>query len=1191
MNRARISIVCICCILATVFTVPATVFAEPEQIFYEDFEGVTPASADSTDEVKTAAMPTSMKRSGNGYANVEGTYSYVVEADGEQYLEINDNSDDTSTDTAGIEFTIPADKQQSTGKVTLYMRTRFLPTTQHGFMINTFGQKDGVSKQQMSVGIQKGSLNQNVTKYVDEAGEIKTVTSSVPIAKGLTLEQNWAELTFVLDLDSQTMDTYVGEAKQTTVDFRHKADDMTGVKVERIQIVGCNKTANPKQLLLDDIAVYNGEKLPGTQPEEPDADETLLFDLPFDTAGVLPEGIKQNGSFSNAGDKFEVVSNGGRTYLDIIDTSFGQGIGGQGFEVSIPMDKRPTSGKMTISADVFMDDPTKSKAGFMFNAIGGRKGDASATDNELSTTVECDLLSQNVSLPSFTTTKIAENIGYHSEWKTLTFILDLDARKIDYYCDGTYLGQADFRWKDQNAGEQIKIFQIVGRNNVAENIVPKKISIDNLKGVLGEVIPEGGGTEPEPPAGGEYLLNEDFEKDTVGQLPSAGSLSLPTSGENAKSKLTVETKESLTAEGANVPAGGNDSQFVRFTDWTTENKNMTWSLPFAAQTGKLVVEYDLCIPTAKGDNSKNAILTNINGEGPAGKGRGVSLHQWQRQAQSYANPGGGGTVTNVFSNNDDTVKGDAWQHYKIIADYPNKSFTIEIDGKLITAGDKGPLVLRDTLPDDLKNLNKLNFAGATIPADQTGEWERTAYIDNIKAYDFDNPPEEETPDPEPEPEPEGYLVFEDFQNMTLGEEVTSGTIGKNTNSSDASEKTEMVVAQKPGEGFAVDDYCMKFSDFTKNKGNSNIIYTFPAQTGKVVLEFDAYKPAPPSGQKGALLLNLNDTANTPGMALYFDTTNIRSYRGGLSSDIPFGENDVATGLTAGVWRSYKFIVDYQTKTFTTFIDGEQVGGALPVRLDSITDLQRFMIAGCTTDSAEEHERTGYFDNIKIYVPQDPEIQSVRITAADGTQITDLDKVPASVKSIDVAFKLSPGASIDETTLTAENIVLTKKDGTAVGCSYVYDKETNVLHITLAAELETETQYTLSLSGIADSNGVTAPDAEYTLTILPPDLKATVSYWKDGTAVTSVNPGDTVTATAVLQNNTDASMTLHVIFTAYCDQYTSAVKQMEVTVPANGTKTVDIEQTMAAQGSVRAAVYFWDAMDTMGWMAQRSEITQ
>ena len=711
----------LCLLIPVAASMPFTALAAQERIYFEDFNSITPVTAESTAEQKQAAFPASgMKREGKGYQTVPESYSYVVEDGGRKYLDIkcmaSTDVDATKDDTAGIRIEIPAEKQQTTGKVTLAMDVYMPADVVSGFMINAVGN----NKNQLSASISKSKIDQNLNKADG------SYQGTAPIASGLALSAGWNQLTFVLDLDTETIDTYVNTDKMTTVDFRFKAqsesENWVDYAITAIQIIGGNGVKAPKQLCLDDIALYNYEK----RPEAPQPEPARVFFEDFNGVDpadkALPSSIARqgNGYTKVDGTYSYVTESEGRRYLEIKDNSTNTDTAGILF--SIPADKRQKSGQVTLEMDVHM--PAESAHGFMINA----RQSGSLVRNQMSVSIQKSSINQNVSTPNgsggyqTTSPSIAKNLTLDQGWHTLTFIMDLDTQTMDSYLDAEKLTTVDFRYKADALWHSVDMIEIIGCNNTA---APKLLQLDNIAVYTYAKIPA---VQPS----NTYLINKTFENDTVGSAPALGSVSTVAEANRGEGTgIWVTNAEELAGQGDRVPGGKeNNTRFVKFSDFSINKANTTWTIPFTAQTGKIAVEYDLCIPTAKGENKNNAILTNINGTGQPG--RGVALHQWQAKMQNYYNPDGGGTQTNVFSN-DGTLKGDTWQHYKIIADYTTKRFSVEIDGTLYE-----DLHLRDNLPANLANLDKLTFAGATIDGDVS--YERTMYVDNIKAYRVDQPP-------------------------------------------------------------------------------------------------------------------------------------------------------------------------------------------------------------------------------------------------------------------------------------------------------------------------------------------------------------------------------------------------------------------------------------------------------------------
>lgn len=921
------------------------------------------------------------------------------------------------------------------------------------------------------------------------------------------------------------------------------------------------------------------------------AEDTRFIYENFDD-GNVPTSFVKIGSFADGG-YMKVVTENGRTFLDIKDTNKDTG---EGFYVNIPSEYQSTTGKMTITFDLYMKNGAT--AGFMVNARN------SANQNELSSTVEKDKINQNISVPSFSSDTIITNAGFCLEWKKLTYVMDFSSRKIDVYMGSELLKTVDFRWKSQYLNNAITSIQILGRGTLSnDSDVPKTISIDNFAVYNYEVIPEEEGAPPQDDNENEYLLNEDFEDETAGAAPSVGLITLnQQSGKKSdKTAVTVETKETLIAKTIEIPENfSNNTKFVKFSDYTKDNSNSNYKFDFTPQTGKVVIEYDLYKPLPSGftnqQASNSAILVNADGAGSPG--RGMAIHQWASKMQNYYNPDGGSTVTNVFVSADSGVlKPNVWQHYEFIIDYKNKVFSANIDGNVYQN-----LSIRDNLETSLKNISMLKFSGATIMG--TDEWERTAYIDNIKVYDAEKPPKAETePEPEPEPDPdpgetpdplpEGVLQDIKFDNMTLGEKSTVGSTYYNPGTGVANPKTEIVVAEKPGEGFEPTDYCLKFSDFTLNSGNSNITFDFPAQKGLVVVEFDVYKPVEGENGKSSLLININDSSGVVGVATNYDGKSLKSYRGGLGSDIPFSETEVADAslLERGKWQHIKFIADYSVKVFRVLIDGVAAGGVTPFRLDSGANLGKFAISGSTLPGVAEYERTAYFDNLKIYVPEAPTVEFIGVIDSKNVKHTNLAKIPVDVKSIEVKLTAGKEVSINEATINAKNIILKDISNNAtVECTLDFNKDENILSIIPKIPFKNETNYELSLKDIADTNGITAPEKNYNLAVVPPALKTIVTYWKNGQSVSEISAGDEITANVILTNTTDNLITLNVIFTTYCDGRAS-VKQLPVTVKGGKTATVDITNKVGNGNKVSASVYFWKSMDSMIRFAPGSFILQ
>lgn len=444
---------------------------------------------------------------------------------------------------------------------------------------------------------------------------------------------------------------------------------------------------------------------------------------------AVPNSMVREGSgYSKVEGTYSYVTAGedGNKYLEIFDNSGTDSRDTAGIRIDIPAEKRQTTGKLTLVIDVNV--PKTTLHGFMINAS------SSNNRNELSMAIVKDSLNQNITSVENATTSVnvGKQLSFFGAWETVTFVLDLDNKQVETYVGTKKLPAAPFRYADWEQAEySINRIQIMGCNTTPN---PKHIYFDNIAIYNFEKVPQ---IIPE----NTYLVNEDFENDETGKQPSSGTvnLNMNTNNKSDKTSVTVENKESLVASQTEVPEDfANETKFVKVSDYTRNNSNSHLMYNFTPQTGKIVVEYDIFKPRWTDANkdmvSNSATLININGEKVSSGGRGVALHMWGDRVQCYSNPDGGSTqTTQIIKSADGVLQYNKWVHFKIAIDYPSKTFDLIVDGN-----EYKNLPLRDNLTDNLKNINVIDFAGATIQGED--EWERTAYIDNIKAYRVDQAP-------------------------------------------------------------------------------------------------------------------------------------------------------------------------------------------------------------------------------------------------------------------------------------------------------------------------------------------------------------------------------------------------------------------------------------------------------------------
>ena len=856
-----------------------------------------------------------------------------------------------------------------------------------------------------------------------------------------------------------------------------------------------------------------------------------------------------------------------RSYLEIIDMD---PISGDGIRLDIPQEQQQSSGKMTLAFDVKMESDTK--AGFMVNARNAQN------QNELSANFEKNRINQNISVPAPTTAVMTENTGFVNSWKRLTFILDLDNRSIDTYVDNEKTSTVPFRWGEQYQGEPLQQIQIIGRGDSAgftAELLPKTMAIDNLVLYGKEVLPEGV-ERPEEPDEPQVLVDENFDDMTVDSEPTRGEAQCNTEPDKMSENTYIHVVDR--------PDGESGDLAVKVHDCTINNGNSRYIYPFEKQTGDITVEFDLWA-SSEGDNP-DAVLLNINDS----NNQPAIAFTWNKgHITVFRGSYGSDIPYREIRLGDGNAPFDTWTRVKLELNWQDRMFQMYLDGEPIQGYWKDTdEPIGTSIPfrlDEIADLSSFVLSGCTKPG--TEEFSRTAYLDNLKIYTGISQGTEEPPE-EPDDPGEGLPMEENFNDMTVGEEPTRGSAEYNTNSSQSSEQTSIVVVEKPDgeEG----DLALKIQDYTKNSGNSRYRYDFPAQKGTVAVEFDIYIPTDDPEGKG-ILINVNDAAGTPGIALFWEKGNIRSYRGGLSSTITFEELPVASGTApTDTWVTMKLVMDYETKSFRIFLNGEPYGEreSYPTRLDSITDFSYFAVAGCTLSDSSLISRTALLDNIKVYEIEETVVETVTLTDADGESLDSLTDVPENIKSIDVAFRTN---GLNEVTLTEETVLLKEGENT-VTVNLDYDSENQILHIMPVGELKREKTYTLTLKGIVDTNGQTIDEYTAQIVTRPLDFKAEVLFKNaSGVSIEKLTPGETVSAEIKLTNTTAQPITATIIYTVYSGNCAEQIRAKAVTIGANASETQTLEQAVPQGENLSAGVYFWSDLYQMDWLAECQMIYQ
>lgn len=350
---------------------------------------------------------------------------------------------------------------------------------------------------------------------------------------------------------------------------------------------------------------------------------------------------------------------------------------------------------------------------------------------------------------------------------------------------------------------------------------------------------------------------------------------------------------------------------------------------------------------------------------------------------------------------------------------------------------------------------------------------------------------------------------------------------------------------------------------------------------RVILEYDGMLSDTTTSGIGGTFMAPTGGNNSHGMRVAWDRA---MYPGNTTS--------VSHTAVADAWYHVKMDFDPKTGLISSEVTVPEGATEVPAKTDeqeSGTAIKDGLFAFDLHRNARSS--TAYYDNFKVtFVYNTPEVTADDVTfvTAEGEAIKDLTKVPSTATAVKVDF----GTTIDTTTLTEDNVYITKKDDTTK-LNYYPTYSGTVLKLSFADSLNLKTDYVLNISGVKNLAGEEIEVTAIPFTTGEGEVKATLAGLKSstGVAITNIEALKTVkTATIEIdyKNSTQEAQTINVIVAYYSgNQLKKAELVKTENVLANVTAmTYKYELTAPDLTDVtEVKVMSWNAFSSMRPMSE------
>lgn len=263
--------------------------------------------------------------------------------------------------------------------------------------------------------------------------------------------------------------------------------------------------------------------------------------------------------------------------------------------------------------------------------------------------------------------------------------------------------------------------------------------------------------------------------------------------------------------------------------------------------------------------------------------------------------------------------------------------------------------------------------------------------------------------------------------------------------------------------------------------------------------------------------------------------------------------------TEGEWAKVKFVISDNNGSYTSklYIDGNYVGEVTNVNGNQKTNLFRgIRFVAVVTETVTSYTDLVYFDNFEFSSTATTEkVSKVRVYNRDGEEFGMLSNdIKATANKADVFFS----GAIDS---SAAVVLLTDTDGNTITTSnHVYDANENKLSVTFDKLLKVGTEYTLSVTGMTNSeNAAVEYSAKFTTSNEEEFEVVTSLVDADGNEITDIaglQTGDKVYVKAQVLNTTSQPKTVVLSAVTYNDSAMSDVGIQEFTVDTSETLVID-----------------------------------